>query len=126
MSLEDSNSGPSLLELKDDLKEILSYEDKKLIYYFFLQYDCKNLVGLLKDADAQIDPKGNYVMEQYKDMMISAREMNFNVHRYPSFMSEFARDYKYCCQYVWRLQKIDGCYLAVNNNVYPCEYFGIL
>ncbi|MBO5880180.1 MAG: DUF2764 family protein [Paraprevotella sp.] len=95
LSLEDSNSGPSLLELKDDLKEILSYEDKKLIYYFFLQYDCKNLVGLLKDADAQIDPKGNYVMEQYKDMMISAREMNFNVHRYPSFMSEFARDYKY-------------------------------
>ena len=35
LSLEDSNSGPSLLELKDDLKEILSYEDKKLIYYFF-------------------------------------------------------------------------------------------
>jgi len=28
-------------------------------------------------------------------MMTSAREMNFNVHRYPSFLSVFAREYPY-------------------------------
>lgn len=95
LSIDDCKSGPSLLELKEELSEILSYQDKQLIFYFFLKYDCNNLVELLKNAEASIDLKGNYRMEQYTDMMVSAREMNFNVHRYPSFMSEFAREYKY-------------------------------
>lgn len=95
LSIDDCKSGPSLLELKEDLSEILSRQDKQLIFYFFLKYDCNNLVELLKNAEAPIDPKGNFGMEQYTDMMVSAKEMNFNVHRYPSFMSEFAREYRY-------------------------------
>ena len=95
LSIDDCKSGPSLLELKEELSETLSYQDKQLIFYFFLKYDCNNLVELLKNAEAPIDLKGNYRIEQYTDMMVSAREMNFNVHRYPSFMSEFAREYKY-------------------------------
>ena len=38
---------------------------------------------------------GNYSLDQLQDMITAARTMNFNVHRYPSFMSEFARDYTY-------------------------------
>ena len=34
-------------------------------------------------------------MEQYVDLFTSATEMNFNVHRFPSFMSVFAREYNY-------------------------------
>ena len=50
---------------------------------------------LLKDPEAKVDLHGNYTLEQYQDLITSAREMNFNVHRFPSFMSVFAREYNY-------------------------------
>lgn len=95
LSLDDSKSAPSMLELKEYLKGQVSEADKKLLYVFFLHYDCRNLVRLLENPEAEIDPRGNFTQEQYQDLITSAREMNFNVHRFPSFMSMFARDYAY-------------------------------
>lgn len=91
----DSQMSVSFPDICEQMEMNLSDYDKKLIFYFFLENDCKNLVKLLKDPDAEINPNCNYTMEQYRDMITSAREMNFNVHRYPSFMSEFARNYNY-------------------------------
>lgn len=91
----DSQMSVSFPDICEQMDMNLSDYDKKLIFYFFLENDCKNLVKLLKDPDAEINPNCNYTMEQYRDMITSAREMNFNVHRYPSFMSEFARNYNY-------------------------------
>ena len=95
LSLDDCKAGPSVMDLKEELDGVLTPADKKLVYYFFLKYDCQNLVRLLKDPEAEIDPRGNFTAEQYTDLMTSARELNFNVHRYPSFMSIFVRNYKY-------------------------------
>lgn len=91
----DSKLVYSIDELKEECDSVLSDSDKKLLYYFFLKFDCLNLVALLKNPDAILPYKGNYSIEQFKDMITSAREMNFNVHRYPSFMSIFAREYQY-------------------------------
>lgn len=91
----DSKLEVSIPDLREELDMALSDQDKKIIYYFFLENDCKNLVKLLKDPEAEINPDCNYSKEQYQDMITSAREMNFNVHRYPSFMSEFARNFSY-------------------------------
>ncbi len=91
----DSPLSVSFSEIREEMDMALSDKDKKLIFYFFLETDCKNLVKLLKNPDAEIAPNCNYSMEQYRDLITSAREMNFNVHRYPSFMSEFARNYNY-------------------------------
>ena len=85
----------TLPEFKQQCEEALSYADKKLMFYFFLRYDCENIVKLLRNPDAEVDELGNFTREQYRDLVTSAREMNFNVHRYPSFMSEFARNYSY-------------------------------
>lgn len=95
IKLETTKLDFSLEDLKEELNEILSENDKKLIFYYFLKYDCDNLVKLLKDPEAEINNLGNFSREQYEDLITSAREMNFNVHRYPAFMSEFARNYKY-------------------------------
>lgn len=83
----------SIPDLREEMDMALSESDKKLMYYFFLETDCKNLVKLLKDPKAEIDPNSNLSMEQYKDLITYAREINFNVHRYPAFMSEFARHF---------------------------------
>lgn len=91
----DSKLDISIPDIREEIDMNFSDRDKKLIFYFFLENDCKNLVKLLKDPNAEIDPNSNYIMEQYRDLITSAREMNFNVHRYPAFMSEFARNYNY-------------------------------
>ena len=81
ITLEDTKRGVSMEDLREELDAVLSDADKKVIYYFFLKNDCANLVKLLKNPNAEIDMNGNLIMEQYVDLMTSAREMNFNVHR---------------------------------------------
>ena len=95
IDLADTQPGFSFEELREWCDAELSAHDRKLISYFYLRYDCKNLVKLLKDPEAKVDMHGNYTLEQYQDLITSAREMNFNVHRFPSFMSVFAREYNY-------------------------------
>ena len=95
LKLDDTKFEVSIPDLREELDGILSSLDKKILFYFFLKNDCSNLVKLLKDPTAEVDDHGNYSLEQYTDLLTSAREMNFNVHRFPAFMSEFARDYAY-------------------------------
>ena len=95
LKLDDTKFEVSIPDLREELDNILSSLDKKILFYFSLKNDCSNLVKLLKDPTAEVDDHGNYTMEQYTDLLTSAREMNFNVHRFPAFMSEFARDYAY-------------------------------
>lgn len=83
----------TVLDFKEQLEGTISKSDYKLLYFLFLKYDCQNLVKMLKDPNAEIDPRGNLSREQLEDLMKSAREMNFNVHRYPAFMSIYARGF---------------------------------
>lgn len=91
----DTKQGFTVLEFKEQLEDIISESDKKLLYYFYLHYDCRNLVKLLKNPESEIDPRGNLSLEQLNDLITHARELNFNVHRYPEFMSIFAREFNY-------------------------------
>lgn len=96
INLADTKPGISFEELREECLEQLTPSDAKLVEnYFYLRQDCTNLVRLLKDPDAQIDTWGNLSLEQLRDLITSATELNFNVHRYPAFMSIFAREYSY-------------------------------
>lgn len=95
ITLADEKMACTMSDFREQCEESLSEADKKLLFYFYLRYDCMNIVKLLKDPNAEIEPFGNYTMEQYTDMLTSARELNFNVHRYPAFMSIFIREYAY-------------------------------
>lgn len=95
ISLDDNKASVSMAELKEEMDGVLSAADKKIISYFFLQKDCLNIVELLKDRNSKVAEDGNMTMEQYVDLFTSATEMNFNVHRYPAFLSEFVRSYAY-------------------------------
>ncbi len=94
INLSDTKPGYDMDEFVEQLHESLTQGDARLMAdYFFLQRDCRNLVALLKNPQAEVEQTGNYTQEQYVDLITSAREMNFNVHRYPAFMSEFARQW---------------------------------
>ncbi|MCR4770244.1 MAG: DUF2764 domain-containing protein [Bacteroidaceae bacterium] len=95
ISLDGNMKDYTISRFKEECNEVITDRDAKLLFYFFLKIDCMNLVRLLKNPDAELIPNGNYTIDQFRDMITSAREMNFNVHRYPSFMSAFAREYTY-------------------------------
>ena len=95
IDLQDAKLGLSLEDMREQCEEVLTPRDKKLLFYFFLHFDCVNLVKLLKDPEADIDQWGNFSLEQLRDLITSATELNFNVHRYPAFMSIFAREYAF-------------------------------
>ncbi len=95
IDLKDTKPGLSLEEMREQCEEVLTPQDKKLLFYFFLRFDCVNLVKLLKNPEAEIDQWGNFSLEQLRDLITSATELNFNVHRYPAFMSIFAREYAF-------------------------------
>lgn len=96
INLSDAQPGYSMQGLIEELHESLTPWDARLMAnYFFLHKDCRNIVALLKDPDAELEPFGSMTPEQYADLIKSAREMNFNVHRYPAFMSEFARQWEF-------------------------------
>lgn len=95
IDLKDTKPGLSIEQMREQCEEVLTPQDKKLLFYFFLRFDCVNLVKLLKNPEADIDQWGNFSLEQLRDLITSATELNFNVHRYPAFMSIFAREYAF-------------------------------
>ena len=95
IDLQDAKPGLSLEDMREQCEEVLTPRDRKLLFYFFLHFDCVNLVKLLKDPEADIDQWGNFSLDQLRDLITSATELNFNVHRYPAFMSIFAREYAF-------------------------------
>ena len=95
LNLNNTGSNYTIDDFIEECNDSLSDSDKKLLFYFFLKYDCLNLVELLQNPDAEISPYGNFTIEQYRDLITSAKEMNFNVNRFPAFMSIFAREYSY-------------------------------
>ena len=96
LALTDAKPQVSVVEFREQASMELSSLDARILeQYFFLEEDCRNLVRLLKNPDAELLPGGNYSREPFEDRIKSAREINFNVHRYPAFMSEFARQWTY-------------------------------
>jgi len=95
IDLQDTKPGLTIEDMREQCDEVLTKPDRKLLFYFFLRFDCINLVRLLKDPEASIDQWGNFSLEQLRDLITSATELNFNVHRYPAFMSVFAREYAF-------------------------------
>ena len=95
IDLQDTKPGMSIEDMREQCEQQLTEHDRKLLFYFFLHFDCVNLVKLLKNPEAQIDQWGNFSLDQLRDLITSATELNFNVHRYPAFMSIFAREYAF-------------------------------
>jgi len=95
IDLQDTKPGLTIEDMREQCDEVLTKPDRKLLFYFFLHFDCINLVRLLKDPEASIDQWGNFSLDQLRDLITSATELNFNVHRYPAFMSVFAREYAF-------------------------------
>ncbi|MGI6074214.1 MAG: DUF2764 family protein [Fermentimonas sp.] len=64
----------TVAEFRNMLEEELKPKDLKLIDKYFLNYDNDNLLGLLKDKDFELDPKGKLSKEQISETVEGVKE----------------------------------------------------
>lgn len=94
LTLEDSKLSYTVADFKTELYPALSEDDKKLIDLFYLKFDNANVLKLLKDKDAAIDPRGNYSAEElveYISQLKDGDEISDSV--LPSYLSMFISEY---------------------------------
>ena len=94
LTLEDSKLSYTVADFKAELYPDLSDTDRKLIDLFYLKFDNANVLKLLKDKDATIDPRGNYSAEELAEFISSLKEGDEIVDAmFPSYLSTFISEY---------------------------------
>ena len=94
LTLEDSKLSYTVADFKAELYPDLSDKDRKLIDLFYLKFDNANVLKLLKDKDATIDPRGNYSAEELAEFISSLKEGDEIVDAmFPSYLSTFIFEY---------------------------------
>ena len=94
LTLEDSKLSYTVADFKAELYPDLSDKDRKLIDLFYLKFDNANVLKLLKDKDAAIDPRGNYSAEELAEFISSLKEGDEIVDAmFPSYLSTFISEY---------------------------------
>ncbi len=94
LTLEDSKLSYTVADFKTELYPALSEEDRKLIDLFYLKFDNANVLKLLKDKDAAIDPRGNYSAEELAEYISQLKDGDeVSPHVFPSYLSAFISEY---------------------------------
>ena len=65
LSLEDNKLNYTVGDFKTEFYPQLSKEDQKLVDLYYLKFDNVNLLKLLNDREAVIDPRGNFTADQF-------------------------------------------------------------
>lgn len=94
LTLEDSKLSYTVADFKAELYPDLSDKDRKLIDLFYLKFDNANVLKLLKDKDAAIDPRGNYSAEELAEFISFLKEDDEIADAvFPSYLSTFISEY---------------------------------
>ncbi len=96
LTLEDNKLNHTVADFKAEFYPLLSGSDKRLVDLFYLQYDNRNLLTLLKDNAAAIDPRGMFKAEQFLDVIRQYKEDDGVIsatHGLPKYMVAFIVDY---------------------------------
>lgn len=94
LTLEDSKLSYTVADFKTELYPDLSDEDKKLIDLFYLKFDNANVLKLLKDKDAAIDPRGIYSAEELTEFISLLKDGDEVADVvFPSYLSTFISEY---------------------------------
>jgi len=95
LSFEDAKTPYTVESFKQQLNEILSYSDKKLIGDLFLKYDNDNLLAFLRNKEAIFDSKGAFSREEIADIVqkIWEEETKTISKKLPSYFKLFVADF---------------------------------
>ena len=96
LSLEDGKLSYTVANFKTEIYPELSKADKKLVDLFYLKFDNRNLLTLLKDKEASVDTSlGNYSADELLSVIASIKEETAPDKKFPAYFYEFAELYLY-------------------------------
>lgn len=94
LSLDDSKLNYTVADFKTEIYGQLSEADRKLVDLFYLKFDNANLLKLLKDKDAAIDPRGNHSADELLDGVAAVRDEDTKPSRsLPPYMLRFIAEH---------------------------------
>ena len=80
LQLDDQKLKHSLADFKAELLENLSEADIRLTSYFFMQFDNANLLKILINKEAELDPLGNLNREDLLEILLQFNESDEPAH----------------------------------------------
>ena len=94
LTLDDSKLSYTVADFKSEFYNQLSASDRKIIDLFYLKFDNKNVLALLRDKEATTDPRGNFPPDELADHIAAIKEKGkiFD-KRFPTYLSTFIYDY---------------------------------
>lgn len=97
ITLDDSRLTYSVADFRNELSDILTRKDQKLIDLFFLKFDNKNLINQLKNPDQDMDPRGSITYDEshalYQALKEEEEEAIPKNKHIPSYLIDFFRMY---------------------------------
>ena len=96
LSLNEAEKALPVASIKELIEEEqgLSEADRKIIFTFFLEGDCRNLLSVLQHPELELPQVGNYTREELNEMIEDAQDDMFEDDpRFPAFMPQFVREY---------------------------------
>ncbi len=93
IELSDTKPGYSSARLRRELQSEMGRRDERLLRLLFLEHDCRNLLALLRNPEAELEEEGNYSREQLNELTEEARGIDLGNSPYPQFMLDFVRSY---------------------------------
>ena len=93
ISLEDGKLSYNVANFKSELYTELSDKDKKLIDLFYLQYDNKDLLKLLKNKDAKVEERGIFPSVELLQLIGAVRDDDSRDRKYPFYFYDFISQY---------------------------------
>ena len=95
LSLEDGKLSYTVANFKTEIYPLLSKTDKKLVDLYYLKFDNRNLLSLLKDREAVVDASlGNYSADELLGLIASFfKEKKVSDKKFPTYFYEFTELY---------------------------------
>ena len=95
LSLEDCKLSYTVANFKTEIYPLLSKTDKKLVDLYYLKFDNRNLLSLLKDREAVVDASlGNYSADELLGVIASFfKEKKVSDKKFPTYFYEFTELY---------------------------------
>ncbi len=94
IALDDSKLSYTVADFKTEIYPDLSASDKRLIDLFYLKFDNDNVLRLLNDKDAGVDPRGNFTAEELGETIAILKEGGEpELKNFPAYLTTFILQY---------------------------------
>lgn len=94
LSLEDGKLSYTVANFKTEIYPELSSKDKKIIDLFYLRFDNENLLSLLKNSEAEINPLSNYTADELLTLIQNIKEEEkLENNNFPPYFATFIQEY---------------------------------